>query len=114
MAEQMLQDWMDDVGLMPKPSQPEAPPLPLTWRKKQSGNRMVQAGYIGKTEVCHVFDSDYDKVTCWIVRLLPSFPGGPTEASTRNIYPTVEDAKDVAQQLYDRFLLECRLKAGAA
>lgn len=34
--------------------------------------------------------------------------------STAEIFPTIEEAKGVVQQLYDRFLLEQRLQAGVA
>lgn len=112
-AEGCLQEWLDQAGLVPKPSYAE-PLLPLIWRRKQIGNRMVSTGYIGKTEVCHVFDPGYHGVTCWIARVLQSFPGGPSTVSTADIFATAEEAKDTVQQLYDRFLLETCLQTGAA
>lgn len=111
--EAYVDDWLAWAGLVPKPSYADPQP-PLTWRRKQIGNRMISAGYMGKTEVCHVFDPGYHGVKCWIVRVLPSFPGGPTTITTADIFATMDDAKGVAQQLYDRFLLETRVKAGAA
>ncbi len=112
-ADELLQEWLDASGLVFKLASVE-PQLPLTWRRKQIGNRMVSAGYIGKTEVCHVFDPGYHGIEAWVVQVLQSFPGGPTTLSTADIFATSEEAKEAAQHLYDRFLLETRLKAGAA
>lgn len=66
-AEQMLQEWLDAAGLIPKPSFAEPRP-PLIWTRKQIGNRMSSAGYLGKTEACHVFDPGYHGVKCWMYK----------------------------------------------
>lgn len=108
MAESVIEEFLGEIGYVPM-AEVELPLL-LTWRRKQIGNRMVTAGYIGKTEVCHVFDPGYHGAEVWIVRVLPSFPGGPTTITTADVFSTADEAKDVAQCLYDRFLLETRLK----